>query len=93
MAPPVSRTRRVVGLVLIVLGAVLWADMAWVWASFGRGFGQAEWVRFGFWLWLGTVLALLGFWLAYRSRVAAWAIGAVFVALFVAAYIHDHWLP
>jgi hypothetical protein len=90
--PPISRVRYVIGLILIIMGAALWADMGWLWALFGSGFGHDEWVRFGFWLWVGAVLALAGVWLAYRSRVAGWAIGPVFAALFIVIYIHDHWL-
>jgi len=92
VTPSVGRTRRIVGFVLIVLGVLLWADAGWVGAFHAAWFGRDEWVRFGFLLWLGAVLALAGCWLAYRSRAAAWTAALVAVASFVIVYLHDRYL-
>jgi hypothetical protein len=91
VARPVGRP-RVTGLIFVALGAVIWARAGWLGALYGSAFGHDEWVRFGFWLWLGAVLALIGFWLAFRSRAAAWATVLAILALFVVAYVHDRWL-
>lgn len=91
-ARPVGRTRRVMGLVLVALGVAIWARMGWMVAFYWPGFGRNEWLRFTFWLWVGIVLALVGFWLAYRSRVAAWAAALVFVGFIVGVSIYDFWL-
>jgi uncharacterized membrane protein len=89
---PVGRARRVTGIILVALGAVLSARVVWLGAFYGSGFGHDEWVRFGGLLWLGAALALAGCWLAYRSRVAAWALALAVLALFLMAYVHDRWL-
>jgi hypothetical protein len=91
-ARPVGRTRRVTGLVLVALAAVICARVGWLGALHGSTFWPEEWIRFGFWLWLASVMALIGLWLAYRSRLAAWAVGLAVAALFIVAYIHDRWL-
>src|SRR5690242_15139114 len=89
-ARPVGRVRRISGIVLIVLGALLWADMAVIFTLFGSGFGLPEWFRFWFWLWVGTVLALTGSWLAYRSRAAGWAAALATVAGPLALFIRTY---
>jgi hypothetical protein len=92
ITPPAGRVRRVTGFILIALGALILARVGWLGAFYGRWFGRDEWIRFAGWLWLGVVLALTGCWLAYRSRAARWAMALAVAALFVMAYIHDHWL-
>jgi hypothetical protein len=75
--------RRVAGLLLIVLGLGYWVWMARFWALYGSRFEQDTWIRFVFIIWLGTVLALVGCWLAFRSKIAAWAAGILVLATVV----------
>lgn len=91
-APPVGRTRRITGFILIALGAVLSNHVGWLGVFDGAWFGHDEWVRFTGLLWLGVVMVLMGCWLAYRARAAAWALAVAVVVLFVMAYVHDRWL-
>lgn len=88
---PVGPTRRIAGFVIMVIGVVLSARMAWLGAFYRGWFGDEEWTRFTFLLWGGAVLALLGYWLAYRSKAVG--IGAMLAALamFLTIIIHDYW--
>ncbi len=89
---PIGRIRLIGGLILIVLGVAYWARMAWFWALYGSQFGQDDWIRFVFIIWLGIVLALIGCWLAFRLRIAVWAAALVVLAAlaFLAALFVSH---
>jgi hypothetical protein len=89
---PVSRGRRITGIVLIALGAFDWAYMAVLFWVTWAGFDHDGWVRFVTYLWLGPLLVLIGCRLVYRSRAAAWAAVLWVVAGFGMVYVHDHWL-
>jgi hypothetical protein len=92
---PVGLTRRVTGFILVALGAFLVNQMGWMVVFGSPWFGPDEWVRFVGLLWLGLILAMLGYWLAYRSRAAAYAVGGLaglVAVIFVVIYVHDHWL-
>ena len=88
---PVGRVRRMIGLVLLVLGAVVIGRDLWLGLCFGSEFGGQERIRFVFWLWAGAVLALVGFWLALRLRIAAWALIIVAALLPLLAYSYRRW--
>lgn len=88
---PMSRLRRLTGLVLLALGFVLIAWVAWLGAFYHAGFGDVEWIRFFGMLTIGIWLALAGGWLAYRSRVAAWTLVLSVTGLLLAGLAHDLW--
>ena len=90
---PVGWIRLVAGVILIVVGSAYWVWMARYWALYGSRFEQDDWIRFVFVLWLATVLALTGSWLAFRLRIAAWAAGALVLAallFFATLYVSHH---
>src|SRR5437764_1218238 len=75
-----GRGRRIAGIVLIGLGVLLWADVAVVFTLRGAEFRLEDWMRFWFWLWVGALFGLTGWWLRHRARWAAWAAGLVLFA-------------
>ncbi len=85
IVPPLSRGRRATGFVLLGLGVAVAARVGWLGVAYGSGFRFEEWARFAAWLWIGSVLALTGCWLALRSRPAAW--GALLAGLAVPALL------
>jgi nucleoside permease NupC len=92
---PVSRSRRIGGYFLVGLGTILSCRSAWLAVFYGSSFGVVGWIRFAFWLWLGIVLALVGWWMAVRSRAAGWAAGIVTTALVTMGfvlYLRDVWM-
>jgi len=88
---PLGRLRRIVGLIVLASGVVLSARVLWLGAFYGSGFGHDEWVRFVGLLGLGTLLALAGCWLAYRSRAAAWALLLTLAVLLALGYAQERW--
>jgi hypothetical protein len=89
VVPPVGRSRRYTGIALLVLGLVVVARVLWLGAFFRQGFGDVEWVRFYGLLAIGTWLGLLGYWLAFRSRVALLVLVLTFGATLLAGVVHD----
>ncbi len=86
---PVGRARRATGVTFLTLGAIICVRVAWLFAFYRLGFGRDEWIRFVFWLWLGLILSLIGCWLRYRWRAAAWLAALSVPALFGLAYLAD----
>lgn len=87
VAPPVGRARRIAGYTSLVLGMVLVLRVSWLGAFYHEGFGDVEWVRFFALLVFGIWLALAGGWLAFRSRVAAWALVVSVLASVVGGFV------
>ena len=86
---PVGRGRRIAGLIVLALGALIWLRMAWLVGSSWAWFDHQEWSRFVFWVWLGAVLGLTGCWLRYRSRLAGSAAVIAVPAFFGLVYLVD----
>jgi hypothetical protein len=84
-ASPVGRPRRMIGLIVLVLGILILARDLWLGLSYGSGFGPEERIRFVAWLWASVVLILFGCWLIFRSRAAAWALLVAVASLAVLA--------
>lgn len=78
--PPVGRTRQIVGLIILVLGALILVRMAWLVVFYWPGFGRDEWIRFAFLHGVGAVLVLAGCWLRYQVRLAGWAAMSITLA-------------
>jgi hypothetical protein len=76
---PVGRIRRIVGIVVATYGGLVMAWNGWVVADQPQSLNDEQWLRFGFVLWMGSVLVLFGLWLAFRSRLCA--IGTVLAFL------------
>ena len=70
---PHSRKGGIAGLMLLILGTLIWLRLAWMILFYGPWFRIEEWIRFVFWVWVGGVLELTGLWLRYQSRVSGWA--------------------
>jgi hypothetical protein len=70
---PMSRARRVIGLIFFALGILILSQMTWLFGFHSLSFGSEEWLRFECWILIGSVLALTGLWLRRRSRLAGWA--------------------
>src|SRR5437016_4589941 len=87
----VGRLRRISGLVLVALGMILIARVGWLGTFYWEGFGTDEWIRFFGLLVIGIWLSLAGCWLAYRSRIAGWALVLSFTGLLAAGIAHDLW--
>ena len=73
IAQPVGVARRITGLVLLVYGAFLAVRMLWTYATYLPLFGEEVGLRCAVLFWFGCLLALTGYWLRYRSRIAGWA--------------------
>jgi hypothetical protein len=86
---PIGRARRIIGLVVLALGAILCVRMAWLFAFYQSSFGRNEWIRFVFFLWIGLFLSLLGGWLSYRWR-AAGLVALFLVSAFVGLALGGH---
>lgn len=82
----VSRWRRILGICFVSLGILIALRSVWLAATFGSYFEPAEWLRFAFWLWIGTVLTLIGLWLRYRSQLAGWAALIAIPSFFLGGY-------
>jgi hypothetical protein len=91
-ATAVGRTRRIAGYVFIVLGVAISTRAGWLGFFYVSAFGQAEWIRFWFWLWTGVFSALVGCWLVSRSRVVAWVTVVWIVVPFTAVFVYESWL-
>lgn len=91
--PPrrLGRLRRISGFVLLVLGTLLILRVGWLGAFFHEGFGRLEWIRFFGLFAIGIWLALAGAWLAYRSRIAGWALALSFTGLLAVGVAYDLW--
>src|SRR5579859_1031327 len=86
-ARPVSPVRRIAGLVVLALGALIWLRMGWLVVFYGAWFRTEEWIRFWLWVWVGAELGLTGCWLRYRSRLAGWATIMAVPAFFGLVYL------
>lgn len=85
---PVSRIRSIAGLVILGLSALVFLRMIWLVDTYGAEFGDQEWIRFAFGIWIALVLFLTGFWVRYRSRAAGWTafiVGPVLLGCFYLA--------
>ena len=88
---PAGRIRRTAGVCLLVLGVALTARDIWLGVSYWPLFVPKDRMRFVFLLWFGVALTLAGCWLAFRSRIAAWALAVVAPSVFLLAYTHGRW--
>jgi len=89
VAREVGRGPRIVGAILIVLALAIGLRVAWLGAMFGESFDSIEWVRFSFWLCMCVTMALVGVWLRYRARKAAWGALAIFTLFCVTIFCLD----
>jgi hypothetical protein len=88
---PVGRARLTAGVCLLVLGVALTARDVWLGVSFWPWFNANDRIRFVFLLWAGLVLVLAGWALAFRSRMAAWALVVVAASVVLLAWTHGRW--
>jgi hypothetical protein len=85
----IGRARRVTGIAFLALGTIICLRAAWLFVFYRLGFARDEWIRFVFWVWLGLLLTLVGCWLKFRWRAAAWFAALSVPALFALAYLAD----
>jgi hypothetical protein len=55
------------------------ARAVWLGVSYWPVFHVEDRLRFGFWLWVGALLALTGCWIAFRFRAAGWTLAVAVV--------------
>jgi hypothetical protein len=88
--PTVSFQRRAMGIGLIVFAVLIMIRVHWLGTSFWLDFAEETRDRFFVLHWFSVCFALIGCWVAFRSRPAKWASIVVFVAGLIAIAIYDY---
>lgn len=89
---PVGRSRRIVGSILMGLGAFFGAVTLRNLVAHASKFDYANWLRFWVVLWTSPVFVLIGYWLWSRSRAAFWSAVLLFVGEIAFLAWFDYWV-